>query len=75
MDSVRKALNSPYMALFVGIVLVVTSAREVWVAFEQDLAGLGGHHGVLVFGIFTLLKAFIDLSQSSTKFKKDVENI
>lgn len=67
MDRLQNILNSSITSIIVSIVLVVASAQEVWTAVETEVSSLQSHHGILVFGIITLLKSVIQLIESFTK--------
>jgi hypothetical protein len=68
MRIIQRVLNSPITSLSIGVILIITAGLEFWIAIEQDITKLGAHHGVLVLGIYTFLKAMIDASQSISSF-------
>jgi len=51
--------RSPYLNLFSGIVLLITSGYETWRTIAHF--SLGVHHGVLVFSIIQILKTLPEI--------------
>jgi hypothetical protein len=64
--------QSPYLNLFSGLILLITSGYETWNTIGVDAIGInaiGTHHGVLIFSIIQLLKVFPEIMHGL----KDVE--
>lgn len=57
----RAVINSPYVKLLCGSLLIVTSGMDVIQSFGDGT--VGAHHGVFVFGIIELLKAIPHLQE------------
>lgn len=55
----RRIIYSPWVNLFSGLVLLITSGYEAWVSI--DSYALGVHHGVFVFSIIHIIKALPDV--------------
>jgi hypothetical protein len=61
MRALSRFLENPWTNIVVALILIGTSGIEVWEDFAHDTdAGLGAHHGILVFGVVSLLKAVPD---------------
>ncbi len=54
-------LNSPYVKLFCGLLLLLTSGSEVITSLGDG--SIGTHHGVFVFGLVQILKAIPELQE------------
>ena len=59
---IKRLVDSPYVNLAVGLLLLVGGLTETWDTLDEDLLSghLRGHHGVAVFGLFKALKAIPD---------------
>lgn len=59
----KKLVHSPYVDFSVGTVLMVSGLWEAWGTLFQDISNLkfGAHHGVIVFGFVSALKAITDI--------------
>ncbi len=61
MRTLARFLENPWTNIGVALILIATSSVEVWEDFaHEDGSGLGAHHGILVFGVVSLLKALPD---------------
>ncbi|PRQ02385.1 hypothetical protein ENSA5_23120 [Enhygromyxa salina] len=56
--AIHRISTSPYMNLFAGLALLVTSGAETVTSFEE---GIGVHHGVLVYALVQVVKVFPEL--------------
>ena len=56
---IKRLVDSPYVNLGVGLLLLVGGLTETWDTLREDLfaGNLRGHHGVAVFGLFKALQA------------------
>lgn len=54
--TIHRIAKNPYLNLFAGLALLGTSGWEVIQTLEE--AGVGAHHGVVVFALVQLLKVF-----------------
>lgn len=52
----RKIIHSPILSLIGGLILIITSAFEIWESFSEP--GVGSHHGVAIFGLIQVFKSF-----------------
>ncbi len=69
----EKFINSPYIKLLCGIILMVTSGKEVLDSFGDGT--IGAHHGVLVFGFVQVLKSIPDFHESIGELKEVNDSI
>lgn len=55
--------ESPHMQFAVGSILLVTSLFEAWETLYEDLKAfnLGGHHGLIIYGLYNMLKNLPEL--------------
>ena len=71
------ALRSPYLGLFTGIFLCITSGIEVIHELDELLAGeasLGMHHGILLFGCVHTLKALAEILRSASDVAESLDS-
>ena len=75
-------LESPWVSLGVGLVLLLTSLSEAWETLGEDLRNLrlGTSHGLGLFGIFFVLKSIVevlervvDASEAAEDFEEEGE--
>jgi hypothetical protein len=52
-------IYSPWVNLFSGVVLLITSGYETWVSIDQYT--LAVHHGILIFSLVHIIKALPDV--------------
>ena len=64
----EKITENPFVNLLSGIILFVTSGYEVWVSLDEF--ALGAHHGVLIFGIFHVIKTLPEFLYALKEFKE-----
>lgn len=59
----QRFVTNPYVNCMVGIILLGTGLSEAWVSLQDDIINLSvrAHHGVMVLGIFTTLKAIPEI--------------
>ena len=55
-------IKSPFINLFCGLILFLTSGYETWISIDEFI--VGAHHGILIFSIIQILKAIPDILQS-----------
>lgn len=56
--------ESPYLNLFSGMVLLITSGYETIVSMQDSL--FGAHHGILLFSLTQIVKAIPDIMHGLT---------
>ncbi len=61
--TIKRWVESAILSLIVGLVMLGTGLAEAWATLGADIASmkLGGHHGVAVFGLFSVVKALPSL--------------
>jgi hypothetical protein len=61
--TIKRWVDSPILNLLVGVVMFGTGLMEAWATLGDDIATmkLGGHHGIAVFGLFSIIKSLPDL--------------
>jgi hypothetical protein len=59
----RRLLNSPYVNLAVGVILLIGGLTEIWETLSEDLLTLRlrGMHGVTLFGLVKGLQAIPEI--------------
>ncbi len=59
--------KSPYLHLFLGLVVATAAAGEIWETVAEDLASgtLRGHHGVAFIGLWPVLRAISEIIEAS----------
>jgi len=60
----RKIIKSPYLVLFTGVILLVTSGFETWENLSHS--GIGARHGVLFFSLIQIMKVLPDILDGVT---------
>jgi hypothetical protein len=67
--------NNPYVNIGVGLVLLLTGLSEAWGTWSEDLRHmhLQGHHGLIIFGLFHLLKTLPDLFEGIERLNLEAE--
>lgn len=58
-----KFVKSPWLHLFSGLILFVTSGIEVWRTIGEDT--VGAHHGLVVFSIVQIVKAIPEFHEAA----------
>lgn len=61
--SFKKLVHNPWVDFSVGIILALSGLIEVFDTFPKEISDfkLGAHHGVLILGLATALKAAADI--------------
>lgn len=71
MASLKLILNSPWLNLLVGLVLLYSGGTEVWRDWRDATAhGIGAHHGVALYGLVHLLKCLPELFEGLAHIDK-----
>ncbi len=65
-------VQSPFVNLLCGLILLLTSGYEAWNTTEEFT--IGAHHGVLFFSIVQILKALPEILQGSKEINVSVES-
>ena len=60
---VRSVANHPYTTLLTALILIATGAAEARETIDRDIAeaNVGAHHGVLAFGLVSLVGVIPDI--------------
>ncbi len=64
----RRMTDSPYLNLFSGLVLLITSGYEIMMTVDDVLVGV--RHGVLVFGLIQIVKAVPEIMRGLEEVQK-----
>lgn len=64
----KRITENPYLDLFSGLVLLMTSAYQTITTLGH--AGLGVHHGILVFSIVQIIKAVPEITRGLSELEK-----
>ena len=61
--TVKRWVESAVLNLIVGLIMFGSGLMEAWDTLGADLASanFGGHHGIAVFGLFSVVRALPDL--------------
>ncbi|MEJ6570100.1 MAG: hypothetical protein QNL80_14650 [Akkermansiaceae bacterium] len=51
----KKIIQSPYLNLLSGLILLITAGYETWESFGE--ASIGAHHGILIFSLIHIAKS------------------
>ncbi len=70
-------MESPYVNLGIGLILLLTSLSEAWATLGEDLEDLriGAHHGVGLFGIFYILKSLVEVLERLLEASEAAEDV
>ena len=62
MQSMRRLLDSPYVSLAVGVLMLIGGLTDIWDTLGEDLLTLRlrGLHGVAIFGLVKGLHAILE---------------
>ena len=73
LKKIGRVVDSPYCGMVVGFILVFTSLCEVWGTVWHDVSHFkfGVHHGVIVYGVYTILKSVPDLHEGLRHFNRE----
>ncbi len=63
MKKLRKFVENPYVNVFIGLILLLSGLYEAWGTLYEDAisANFGTNHGVIIFGLFHVLKQIPDM--------------
>ena len=72
LNKLRTILDHPYANLLVALILILTSLAERWETLQENLVKLdvAAHHGVLLFGVFNLLKTIPLLFEAADRVSR-----
>lgn len=68
----KSIVHSPYLNLFSGAILLLTSSWETWNRFDDF--SLAAHHGVLVFSIVQLMRTIPEIFDGLKDIHESVES-
>lgn len=68
----RQILEHPVTDILVAIILIGTGIAEGWETFFDDIVtfDIGVHHGVLLYGVVSLLKSILELFEGVERMHK-----
>ena len=71
-----RIVRSRYTHLFMGVVLVITGLCEIFQDVTQDMFGIKirVHHGIIIYGIYQIITAFISIIQGHQYILPDENN-
>lgn len=63
LQTMRRLLDSPYVNLAVGVILLIGGLTEIWATLSEDISmlRLRGMHGVALFGLVKGLQAIPEI--------------
>ncbi len=67
----KRIVDSPYLNLFSGFILLITSSIELVVSFDEYQ--IGAEHGIFVFSIVQILKVIPELLHSAKELEEAEE--
>jgi uncharacterized membrane protein YiaA len=69
----KKFVEHPYVNIIVGIVLFLSGLSEAWETLSEDImnGNFGVHHGVIIFGLFHVLKCIPDMFEGLEDMTKE----
>lgn len=65
-----------HVHLFLGLMVMATGLSEAWQTLYDDIlsGNFGGHHGVIVLGLWHLLGSVAEIAESFDYLEQGVEN-
>ncbi len=67
----KKIVHSPYLNLFSGVILLLTSGWETWNSLDEF--SLAAHHGVLVFSLVQILRTIPEIFHGLKEIHESIE--
>jgi translation elongation factor EF-4 len=63
MKSLKKFVESPYVNIIIGLILLLSGLNEAWDTLSEDImnGNFGSRHGVIIFGFFHVLKSISEI--------------
>jgi hypothetical protein len=63
MKYIKKFVESPYVNIIIGIILLLSGLSEAWETLFEDImnGNFGARHGVIIYGLFQVLKCIPDM--------------
>ena len=76
MRFLKRFLENPFIHLFIGLLMLITSVSEAWGTLAKDLKNLdlGTHHTIGMFGLVYALKSLIEVLEKLSKTSDAVAN-
>ena len=73
MKSLKKFVKNPYVNIIIGIILLLSGLVEAWDTLSEDImnGNFGAHHGVIIFGLFQILKCLPDIFEGIEDMTKE----
>ena len=73
MKLLRKFVESPHINILIGLILLLSGLVEAWDTLSQDMmnGNFGVNHGVIIFGLFHILKSVPDIFEGMEKLTKE----
>jgi len=72
MKSLKKFVESPYVNIIIGLILLLSGLNEAWDTLSEDIMNgyFGSNHGVIIFGFFHVLKYIPDIFEGVEQMTK-----
>jgi len=69
MKTLKRILESPYLRLCLGLLLLGTSLADAWDTLATDLRNfdLSSHHSIGLFGLFYALRSLLEVLEHATR--------
>ena len=64
----KKIVNSPYLNILAGVILLITAGIEIFESMEQPEIGM--HHGIFVYAIVHILKSIPEIMHGLDDIEK-----
>jgi hypothetical protein len=63
MKSLKKFVESPYVNIIIGLILLLSGLNEAWETLSEDImnGNFGSRHGVIILGFFHVLKSINEM--------------
>jgi len=69
----KKWIESPYVNIIIGMILFLSGLSEAWGTLSEDImnGNFGARHGVIIFGLFHVLKCIPDMFEGVEHLTKE----
>ena len=67
-----KVIKSPYLHLLSGVILLITSAVEIFQKIGDD--SLGSHHGLFVFSLIQIIRTIPEFHDAAEKISESLDD-
>ncbi|MGH7232578.1 MAG: hypothetical protein ACREJU_14650 [Nitrospiraceae bacterium] len=71
-NQLKHIIEHPCVNLTVAMILFLSGLAEGWDSFQEDMRNfhLRAHHGVMVYGLFSMLKSIPDIFEGLEKMNQ-----